>query len=80
MEITLELNTEPIDFLAWTVKQSNNTLSIFIKNKGMQKNTITQIEITSMLDFASINNLRFNSIIVDDELIRFLFFIRWLDS
>ena len=73
---TLELNTEPINFLAWTVKISSNTLSIFIKNKDMQKNTITQIEITSMLDFASINNLRFNSIIVDDELIRFLFFIR----
>ena len=76
MEITLELNTEPIDFLAWTVKQSTNTLSIFITNKGMHKNIITQIEITSMLNFASINNLRFNSIIVDDELIRFLFFIR----
>ncbi len=73
---TLELNTEPINFLAWTVKISTNTLSIFIKNKDMQKNIITQIEITSMLDFASINNLRFNSIIVDDELIRFLFFIR----
>lgn len=73
MEITLELDTSPIDYLAFTAKQTTISLSIYVKNKN---NIITEMEITSMISFAKLNRLAFNSIVVEPEQIRFLFFIK----
>ena len=67
----LNLNTKPIDFLAWTIKHTNISLTIITKGY-----IITQITIVSMIEFAELNNLIFNSAYYDNEEIHFLFFYK----
>ena len=67
----LNLNTKPIDFLAWTIKHTNISLTIITKG-----HIITQITIVSMLEFAELNNLIYNSAYFENEEIHFLFFYR----
>ena len=67
----LNLNTRPIDFLAWTIKHTNFSLTIIIKG-----HIITEITTKSMLEFAELNNLMFNSAYFENEEVHFLFFLK----
>ena len=57
LDMTKELDTTPIDFMAWTTIKTDLGISFFVNG-----NIASEIEIKAMMAFAKLNNLFFNSV------------------